>query len=606
MTVYGHNDVEDGQVYFLALIAPPSAASRDDATAAARGAVAGRSFRLYGWSKMGGRRLGSRAFPDRSQARRSRLPWLPSIRRQSGIVAAWSAADPETVDQAVRWLKSNRDSGGTNLGVALEQALRINSQPGERTRNVLIVTDAQVSDEGRLLRLVDQEAAKLDGRRINILCIDAAPNSYLVNQLVEHGGGVAKFLTSSPQETDITTALDQILTIWGEPVFTNLRLTVNRPQIESAGNRLVVVGDGKQAGDLAIDVGDLVADQSRWVVGRAPSGDVGQIEIVLQSAQGGFFASAQIDLADRHEQPALKALFGARRVNGLEHLLGANYSGKELATQLQSLGYDLHALGPSSADGIYAETQQERSQEVLRDLLVSESLAYQLPSSVVSFVAVRTEAGQKVQATVAVANALPAGWSDAFVRRGSGSPNRSLRASGLPGIAASSPNLDVAAMQADLSAPFMSKLPMPAPSMMPLPQAAGSLGSGPMGGPAASEWIILYNGPVMIENGRQVLYESDGQGAERPPTPTMITGIRVRMDGHAPDWRAIDRRVEIHVFVGDLAMPRAESRLADLLRHGERPLNLACGADQIVRIELRDPSGFFATRTDGLELGIRW
>ncbi len=37
-------------------------------------------------------------------------------------------------------------------------------------------------------------------RRISVLCIDAAPNSFLAFQLAEPGGGVAKFLTSSPEE----------------------------------------------------------------------------------------------------------------------------------------------------------------------------------------------------------------------------------------------------------------------------------------------------------------------------------------------------------------------------------------------------------------------
>ena len=47
----------------------------------------------------------------------------------------------------------------------------------------IIVTDAEVSDEGRILRLASEEARETDRRRISVLCIDAAPNSFLANEL---------------------------------------------------------------------------------------------------------------------------------------------------------------------------------------------------------------------------------------------------------------------------------------------------------------------------------------------------------------------------------------------------------------------------------------
>ncbi len=510
-----------------------------------------------------------------------------------------AAADAEAVDQAVQWLKANRDSGGTNLGVALEQALHIKSLPGPRARNVLIVTDAQVSDMGRLLRLVDQEASKPDGRRINILCIDAAPNSYLVNQMVEHGGGVAKFLTSSPNEMDITTALDEILTIWGEPVLVNLRLTVNRPGIEPAGNRLVDF-DGDRDGQPVIDAGDLVSGQSRWIAGRTPRGGDEPVVITLRSATGDPVASTQIDLADRPDLPAVKALFGARRINGLEHLVQSGYRHDELSAQLRSVGYDPQALGLPLEDGvykdgIYVETQREVQEAALHDLLVAESLAYQLPSSAASFVAVRTEAGQRIDGTVAVANGLPAGWSETFSANFSprgrvlSMPSGRMRGilPGGPGV-----NLSVQAAPEAYS--------MPQPAMAP----GMAMGIGPMGGPGPKEWTVLFDGPVAIENGSALLYDSTSD-ALKPPAPTTITGLRVQLGQDVADRSQIDASVEILLYVEDPALPRARVRLADLLRHGERPLNLACGENQLVRVELRDPAAMLA---GGMEVvvEIRW
>ena len=65
--------------------------------------------------------------------------------------------DERTVKQARDFLLQHKDSGGTELGVALEQALGQARDADARARHVLIVTDAQVSDAGRILALVERE-----------------------------------------------------------------------------------------------------------------------------------------------------------------------------------------------------------------------------------------------------------------------------------------------------------------------------------------------------------------------------------------------------------------------------------------------------------------
>ena len=131
----------------------------------------------------------------------------------------WLSPQPSTgksavVAKAIAFLNEHRDSGGTELGVALEQTLHQPKDTTERARHVLIVTDAEVADAARLLRLVESEAAIADPwqrRRISVLCIDAAPNAFLANELAERGGGIARFLTSDPAQGDITTALDGVM-----------------------------------------------------------------------------------------------------------------------------------------------------------------------------------------------------------------------------------------------------------------------------------------------------------------------------------------------------------------------------------------------------------
>jgi Ca-activated chloride channel family protein len=168
-----HDDQDSGQIYFLAMVAPPSASGSTERAmreaillvdhsgsmegpkwAAADWAV--KSF-LYGMSERDQFALGL----FHSTAR-----WLDRKLRQ---------ADGEIIEEAVRFLEKHRDSGGTELGVALEQALAIERSNDERARYVLVITDAEVSDEGRILRLASEESMGTARRRISVLCIDAAP-----------------------------------------------------------------------------------------------------------------------------------------------------------------------------------------------------------------------------------------------------------------------------------------------------------------------------------------------------------------------------------------------------------------------------------------------
>ncbi|HEX8203749.1 MAG TPA: VIT and VWA domain-containing protein, partial [Isosphaeraceae bacterium] len=188
LRVLRHEDDASGRTYFLALVAPPAA--RDPGRVVPReavllvdrsGSMEGAKWQAADWaverflSGLSGRdafALG--LFHDTTR-------WLDRAPRP---------AEAEAVARAVAFLKAHRDRGGTELGVALEQALHLGRAEGRPARHVLIVTDAQVSDSGRILRLADEEARRPDRRRISLPCIDAAPNSHLALELAARGGGV--------------------------------------------------------------------------------------------------------------------------------------------------------------------------------------------------------------------------------------------------------------------------------------------------------------------------------------------------------------------------------------------------------------------------------
>ena len=320
-----HDDAAAGHVYFLALVAPPAA--RDPGRGVPRevvllvdhsGSMQGPKWQAADWAV-------ERFLADLTGRDAFALGLFHSTTRW--LDRAPRPAEERAVGEAVAFLEEHRDSGGTELGVALEQALGLGRAAGERARHVLIVTDAQVSDEGRILRLAEAESRRADRRRISLLCLDAAPNSYLAQELADRGGGVARFLTSDPEQGDIATALDEVLADWSEPVLAGLRLEVDRPGVQAAGHA-VSEGDGRGG----IDLGDLPAGRPLWVVGRVPRGEGGPLSFRLATGRGHELAGCRSEPAgEAPEGRALTALFGARRVLALEHLIHAGYAEAERA-----------------------------------------------------------------------------------------------------------------------------------------------------------------------------------------------------------------------------------------------------------------------------------
>ena len=503
-------------------------------------------------------------------------------------------ATEEERQRACRYLDENRDSGGTNLGVALEQALRLpRPKGGERGRHVLVVTDAQVSDAGRIFRLADGEARHPQRRRISVLCIDAAPNSFLAHELAERGGGLARFLTSDPDQGDVTTALEDVLADWGEPVLTGLRLKVDRGGGQAAGRETSTKGH-----KTTIDLGDLPHGRAVWVAGRVPAGAGETLSFELSTPTTDVASYSVVAEDTGGDRSAIVALFGARRVLGLEYLMHAGLQGKELARQLERLGYSTDDLKESGPDAVYAENARREASQALKGLLIREALAYGLASAETAFVAVRSEAGEPISGSVVVPGALPSGWSDGFL-----SVARAAAPMGPLSLAAA-PNVSAARPKGRRAGRLEQRIPARPRANRPrhLRDAAYSLaapGETPRSarrGAGGGRPVAQYTGRPGLDKGQVVLIE---QTVERETTLSQIA-VEVNVDP-----AQLDRELALWVYVQDLAMPRARIRLADLMRlGGRRPLNLRVPAGAVVRVALVDPSGAWKTEAPTISLRI--
>ncbi|NLX49077.1 MAG: VWA domain-containing protein [Methanospirillum sp.] len=326
--------------------------------------------------------------------------------------AAWFSAGgpvpatPEAIGAAKRFLEETSLFGGTELGVALEQALRQPLRSGAHSRHVLVITDGEVTDEARLLRLVETRAAGPSPRRVSVIAIDSAPNSHLALELARLGGGVAKFLAGFGDNVEeIGVTLGELLAAWQPPVLADALLTADRPGLEAVDYR---VADGP--GNGGVDIGDLRPETPVFVVARVPFSATAPALAV--AAGKGTVATASALPGDAALATALKVVFGASRIRALEYLESAGHGEAEVRRRLGELGYAL----PEEEGVLYPENRGEAFRSRLERLIVDESLRFGVPSTHTAFVGVSATRGEAPAVTVGVPNAVPAGWQLKQVR----------------------------------------------------------------------------------------------------------------------------------------------------------------------------------------------
>lgn len=597
LTLFQQPSACDGQLYFLAQVAPPRAAQRRPLPREVillvdhSGSMTGPKWAATDWTV--------ESFLAGLQERDTFA--LGIFHNETRWFAAQlQKATPEKTANAITWLKQSTDSGGTELGVALEGALRLPRTAGEAARHVLILTDAAVTDGDRILRLVDQkQQATRHGqrRRISVICIDAAPNAFLAQELAERGGGVAKFLTSDPEQEDITSALDEVLAAWAEPLYVNLQLTIHHPQAEMSDQQTLLE---HTAQTTVVDLGELAGGQTRWLVGRIPYVVGNAVTVEVRLANGTPLTWATLAPDAGVTAANVRALFGARRIQGLEYLMQAGLPTGQVAEQLTRLGYDATVLLGDQAEQappVYAETARTQMTAALRDLLRQEALRYGLASAETAFVATRAEAGQRVAGQVIVANALPAGWSEQFL---SGGPpmSRSLGVSAMAAMPAPTMQLGVAQQSRSIAAVQPSYAPPAAPNRLPSPM------SPPTSSQPKGQEAVIFRGEVKADHDMALLYSSVAQPTL--PEAMMIRGITLRLLHPADSTETPDRDLTLQLFIGDLASPRARIRLQDLLRQGQRPLHLQRTAGQSIELRLVDPAGWLQSHVLHMEVVLHW
>jgi Ca-activated chloride channel family protein len=256
---------------------------------------------------------------------------------------------------------------------------------------------------------------------------------------------------------------------------------------------------------------------------------------------------------------------------------------------------------------VYAENARQATEAALHRLLVQESLASGLISSATAFIAVRSENGKPVERTVAVANALPAGWSADFLGPMAAAPVfMTLSAGPVPRgfsphtlMSLGDTGVQEVQEQARDSGPPGDVL------RRAVGYLRGGLGRHPGAHAAGSaEPGVLFAGVPTFEHGEALLFDST-HGEERLPDHPTLSRLHLRFPKDAPPTQTLDPGLALLLFLDDLSQPRARVRLVDLIRQGgQRPLNLTRRSGQCLRIVLTDPNGAWSQNPPPIEVSL--
>ena len=203
--------------------------------------------------------------------------------------------DDASLRDALRYVaRIDATLGGTEIYRPLEQILK-GRLPRGRRRQVVLLTDGQVSNEPAVLKMVRQRAK---GSRIFSFGIGAAASRYLVGECARLTGGMAEFIADGER---IEPKVLRTFSRMASPCVEKLALQAHDGSIELADEQLGPVFDGEALTILA------------RVDGLPPT----QLTLRATTRDGAYTWDLPVDTAARVDTPTPR-LWARRRIQALE------------------------------------------------------------------------------------------------------------------------------------------------------------------------------------------------------------------------------------------------------------------------------------------------
>ena len=222
------------------------------------------------------------------------VSWFdPSSGKPTSVCAhPFAFADEAGLEKGEKFLRNVEARGGTEIDLALGEALKALDGRGDgagRSPIIVLVTDGEIGDEGRVLKRIQTE---LGDTRVFTVGVDTAVNEGFLKRLASLAGGTSTFVTPGDHLEEALRAVGREI---GTPLFTDVR----------------VAGQGLETYER---VPDLFA--GRASVTYLQLNEVGEVVVVGSNADG---QRIRIKVSTEVvEMPAIAQLWARGRVVDLE------------------------------------------------------------------------------------------------------------------------------------------------------------------------------------------------------------------------------------------------------------------------------------------------
>jgi Ca-activated chloride channel family protein len=202
-------------------------------------------------------------------------------------------ATEEQIDVARRFTEGLEASGGTEMLPALKAALVDHAPASEQLRQVIFLTDGDLSNEREMMA----EIAAHGGRsRVFMVGIGSAPNTFLMRRMAEAGRGT---YTNIGEGSEVMARMTALLDRLKAPAVRELAVRVEGTALELTPQRLP----------------DLYAGEPLVLLGK---GEALSGKLIVSGMIGGKRWSQSVDLDTAADSPAVARLWANRRIADIE------------------------------------------------------------------------------------------------------------------------------------------------------------------------------------------------------------------------------------------------------------------------------------------------
>jgi hypothetical protein len=247
---------------------------------------------------------------------------------------------PEVIERADRFLSSLRPRGGTEMEEALARAGQLPFREG-RTRVVVLITDATIGNEGRLLRRIPELIGL--GARLYVLGVGGSVDRRLCARLAEAGGGAHDVILPD-EDVEVTVTRFARRVREGGPILKDLGVFMKGTDMN---------------GMYPSPVPDLFGGQPICILGRFDEAGPTRLVITGRTVHDKPYRQ-EIDVelpAQSSEVPGLARLWARRHVEALAARVETEPHRRDLKQQALALSLEHTIVGPYTS--LVAEDSQQ-------------------------------------------------------------------------------------------------------------------------------------------------------------------------------------------------------------------------------------------------------